>query len=100
MQRRRLLALGGMALGAAGRSARAQDEGDRMYRALETLPKVRLAPPGGEIDVVFLPEVPAVQRPVIMDWINLSVAALVQYFGQFPSNHLGLLPCPLKTWTG
>ena len=93
MQRRRLLALGLAGAGLLGRRADAADEDDpdRMYEALGTLPVLRLTPAGGEIDVVFMPEVPTAQRPAIVDWIQLSAAALVQYFGQFPVKHLGLL---------
>ena len=96
MQRRALLrrsaALAGMA-GMAGIGARAEDfdDPDRMYEALVAMPKLRLTPKGGAIDLVFSPEVPAAQRPAIIDWVQLSAAALVQYFGQFPVEHLGLL---------
>ena len=93
MQRRDLLALGAAGAGtlALGAHAEDYDDPDRMYEALGALPKLRLTPAGGEIDVIFAPEVPAAQRPVIVNWIALSAAALVQYFGQFSVKHVGLL---------
>ena len=93
MQRRDLIALGAAGLGALGFGVHADDydDPDRLYEALGALPKLRLTPPGGEIDLVFAPEVPQAQRPAIVDWVELSAAALVQYFGHFSVEHLGLL---------
>ena len=93
MKRRTLLQRGAVLAGTWGVGARAEDydDPDRMYEALGTMPKLRLTPKGGAIDLVFAPEVPAAQRPLIVDWVRLSAAALVQYFGQFSVERLGLL---------
>ena len=93
MQRRALLRRGTALLGVWGMGTRADnfDDPDRMYEALGAMPKLRLTPKGGAIDLVFAPEVPVAQRPAIVDWVQLSAAALVQYFGQFSVEHLGLL---------
>lgn len=93
MNRRGLLALAATGFGSLGTRVLAEDntDPDRMYEALAAPPTLRLNPPGGVIDVVLTPEIPAAQRPTVVNWIELGIAALVQYFGQFPVKHLGLL---------
>lgn len=101
MRRRTLVAKGlGLGLGALASTSFAKEDAedyadpDRMYDALSTLPRMQLTLRGGVIDLVFAPDVPSAQRPAIVDWVQRSAAALVQYFGEFSVRRVGLLVVP------